>query len=197
MRLMSIWGWLLIGAASWALAIVLKIVADFLVQRSTNIALQDWAAAGLSGIWSSICEMGLCALAFWFWGAVFADALVTALGAALAELIVLLPAALSAHFAVAQSKAKDRANWSAFFIERSLVLANHLASRGLLWLGIAGPAGLPAVASAFGLFAASEGVQAYGQARDWDWLNKRTQWLFFAFLFAIICTEIALLIVWR
>ena len=101
---MSIWGWLLIGAGSWALAIVLKIVADFLVQRSTNIDLQDWAAAALSGIWSSICEMGLCALAFWFWHASFADALVTAVGAALAEFIILLPAALSARFGKAQSK---------------------------------------------------------------------------------------------
>ncbi len=194
---MSIWGWLLIGAGSWVLAIVLKIVADFLVQRSTNIALQDWVAAALSGVWSSICEMGLCALAFWYWHAGFPDALVTAVGAALAEFILLLPAALSAHFGKAQSKSKDRASWSAFFVERSLVFANHLASRGLLWMGIGGTAGLSAVASAFGLFAASEGVQAYGQAKEWDWLNKRTQWVFFAYLLLIIGTEIALMIAWQ
>ena len=50
---MTIWGWLLLGAGSWALAIVLKVLADFLVQRNTTFELQDWAAALLSGVWSS------------------------------------------------------------------------------------------------------------------------------------------------
>ena len=193
---MTIWGWFLVGAGSWVLAIVLKVLADFLVQRSTNIALRDWAAAFLSGVWSSVCELGLCALAFWYWNAGFADGLVTALGAAMAEFLMLLPAALSAHFGKSQGKTKDKANWSAFFLERSLFIVNHISSRALLWLGVMGSAGLAAVAAAFGFFTITEGTQAYGQAREWDWLDRRTQLIFFAFVIIVLIAELALIVHW-
>jgi hypothetical protein len=193
---MTIWSWLLIGSATWALAILLKILADFLVQRSLGIALHDWVAAILSGVWSSACELGLCALAFWFWNAGFADALVAAVGAALAEFIVLLPAALTAHFSTSQSKVKSRANWSAFFLERAIIFANHIASRALLWLGVGGTGGLSATVSALGLFAGAESIQAYGQAKEWNWLERRTQAMFFVFLSVVILTEVALIFYW-
>lgn len=193
---MTIWGWFLIGAASWAFAIILKVAADFFVQRSTSVALKDWAAAALSGVWSSVCELGLCAFAFWYWNANFAEGLVTATGAALAEFVMLLPAAISAHFGKSQGKAKDRANWSAFFLERALFFTNHISSRALLWMGTMGTAGFSAVAAALGTFALTEGTQAYGQAREWDWLNRRTQVTFFAFTIAIMATQIGLIIYW-
>lgn len=194
---MTLWGWLLIGACSWALAIVLKIAVDFVIQRLFQVALRDWLAALLSGIWSSLCELGLCALAFWYWKAGLTDALVTATGAALTEFVILLPAILSAHFGKSRGKAKDKADWKAFFFERSLIIANHLAARALLWIGLFGSGGIAAGASAFGLFAMSEAVQAYGQAREWDWLNPRTQWSFFAFLALMIGTEVTLAIHWH
>lgn len=193
---MTIWGWLSVGAGSWALAIVLKVLADYLVQRSVSFELRDWVAALLSGIWSSICELGLCAIAFWYWNAGFSDALVTALGAALAEFILLLPPALSAHFGKSRGKAKDQANWRAFFLERSLFITNHLASRALLWFGIMGAAGMAAVGAAFGFFALTEGTQAYGQAKAWDWLNQRTQMVFFGFIILVLSAELVLVAHW-
>lgn len=193
---MTIWGWLLLGAGSWALAIVLKVLADFLVQRSTTVELKDWAAAALSGVWSSLCELGLCAIAFWYWQASFADGLVTAVGAALAEFVMLLPAVLQAHFAKSQGKKKDAANWQAFFFERALFMTNHVATRALLWMGVMGTAGLAAAASAFGFFAVTEGTQAYGQAREWNWLDRRTQLMFFGFVIVVLLAEIVLIIRW-
>ena len=41
---MTIWHWLLIGAGSWVLAVLLKVLADYAVQRSSLIAL---IAAGI------------------------------------------------------------------------------------------------------------------------------------------------------
>lgn len=193
---MTIWGWLLLGAGSWALAIVLKVLADFLVQRNATFELKDWAAAALSGVWSSVCELGLCASAYWYWQAGFADGLVTALGAALAEFIMLLPAVLQAHFGKSQGKRKDTANWQAFFMERALFMANHLATRALLWMGVMGTAGFAAAASAFGFFAITESAQAYGQAREWNWLDRRTQLLFFGFVGTVLLIETILIIRW-
>jgi hypothetical protein len=193
---MTIWGWLLLGAGSWALAIVLKVLADFLVQRNTTFELKDWAAALLSGVWSSVCELGLCAIAFWYWQAGFADGLVAAVGAALAEFIMLLPAALQAHFNKAKTKKQDQANWRAFFLERSLFITNHIATRALLWFGVMGVAGFAAAASAFGFFAVTEGTQAYGQAREWNWLDQRTQTIFFGFVISVLVAEVALIIHW-
>lgn len=194
---MTFWGWLLLGAGSWAAAVALKVLADFVVQRSMTAALRDWAASVLSGIWSSICELGLSALAFWLWNATFADALVMAVGAALAEFLVLLIPAVSANWGKkAPTKAKQAAGWSAFFIERAVAIASHLASRALVWLGVGGPAGFKAVASAFALFATGEAIQAYAQAKEWDWLNRRVLLTFLAFQGLCIAGQVVLLFLW-
>jgi hypothetical protein len=194
---MSIWGWFLLGAGTWALAVALKVLADFIVQRAMTVALRDWAAALLSGVWSSLCELGLAALAFWFWSATFADALVMALGAALAEFLILLPAAVSANWRnKAPTKAKQAAGWSAFFAERAVAIASHLASRALVWLGVAGAGGFKAAASAFALFAAAEAIQAYAQAKEWDWLNRSVLLTFLGFQVLCIAAQVTLLVLW-
>lgn len=193
---MSIWFWLLLGAGTWALAVALKVVADVVVQRSTKVALRDWLASILSGVWSSICELGLAAFAFWFWSATFADALVMALGAALAEFVVLLIPAIQANWNTKLSKTKEAAGWTAFFTERAVAFASHLAARALMWLGITGGGGVKAAASAFGLFAVTEGIQAYGQAKEWDWLNRRVLLTYLTFQGVCIAAEIVLLILW-
>ena len=194
---MSIWAWFLLGAGTWVLAVVLKVLADVVVQRTMTVAFKDWLAALLSGVWSSVCEIGLSAFAFWYWSASFADALVMALGAGVAEFVILLPAALSAKFEKKKTtKAKEAASWNAFFAERTVAFVSHIAARALAWLGIGGTAGLPALASAFGLFASTEAIQAYGQAKEWDWLNNRTLWTFLVFQIAIVIGEIVLIILW-
>jgi hypothetical protein len=65
-----------------------------------------------------------------------------------------------------------------------------------MWLGVGGAAGLKAAGAAFGLFALTEGIQAYGQAKEWDWLNKRVLWTFLVFQGAIVAAEIVLFIMW-
>lgn len=194
---MTIWGWFLLGAGTWVLAVVLKVLADVVVQRTMTVALKDGVAALLSGLWSSVCEIGLSAFAFWYWSASFADALVMALGAGGAEFLILLPAALSTKLDKKKTaKAAERANWNAFFAERTVAFASHLASRALAWLGVGGPGGAAALGSAFGLFATTEAIQAYGQAKEWDWLNNRTLWTFLFFQMAIVLVEIVLIFMW-
>jgi len=193
---MSIWSWLLAGAGTWVAAVVLKVAADAIVQRTASANLPDWTAAILSGAWSSLCELGFAALAFWYFHATFADALVLALGAAGAEFVVLLIGALGANLSKPLSKAKAAATWNAFFAERAVAIAGHLASRSLMWLGIGGTAGIPAVGSALGLFATTEGIQAYGQAKEWDWLNPRTLWPFLFLEIALVGAQIVLFVLW-
>jgi hypothetical protein len=195
---MTIWGWLLLGAASWVAAVVLKVLADVVVQRTATVAFKDWVASLLSGVWSSVCEIGLSAFAFWYWSASFADALVMALGAGAAEFFILLPAALSTKLDKKKktTKTAERANWNAFFAERTVAFLSHIAARALAWLGIAGSGGAAALASAFGLFAVTEGIQAYGQAKEWDWLNNRTLWTFLFFQIAVVLVEVVLIVTW-
>ncbi len=124
-------------------------------------------------------------------------ALVMALGAAIAEFLILLPAALSTKLDKKKvTKAAERANWNAFLDERTVAFASHIAARALAWLGVGGAEGLPALGSAFGLFATTEAIQAYGQAKEWDWLNNRTLWTFLFFQIALVIVEIALIVVW-
>ena len=102
----------MLGAGSWVLAVILKVLADVIVQRSLTVAFKDWVASLLSGLWSSVCEIGLAAFAFWYWSASFADALVMAVGAGAAEFFILLPAALSTKLEKKKTaKAAERANW--------------------------------------------------------------------------------------
>ena len=194
---MTIWGWLLLGAGSWVLAVVLKVLADVVVQHTATVEFKDWVASLLSGLWSSVCEMGLSVFAFWYWSATFADALVMAMGAGAAEFFILLPAALSTKLDKKKAaKAAERANWNAFFAERTVAFLSHLASRALAWLGVGGNGGLAALGAAFGLFATTEAIQAYGQAKEWDWLNNRTLWTFLFFQLALVLAEVALIVLW-
>ena len=193
---MTMWGWFLLGAGSWALAVALKVAADVAVRRTAKVELRDWLAAPLSGIWSSVCELGLAAFAFWFWSASFTDALVLATGAAVAEFIMLWFGAIGANWNSKQPKTKAASGWNAFFAERGVAAANHLAARGLMWLGIGGHAGLAAMGSALGLFAVSEGIQAYGQAKEWDWLNRKILLPVLMFQLVVAGLQIGLLIMW-
>jgi len=174
--------WLLIGAAAWLLGVVLKITGDVVFQRSVTVELRDWVTAVLSGIWSTLCELGIAALAFLVWEATLWDAVAFALGAAAMEFLVLLPAALAGGIDKKTGRKKDPKSsmrvmtWRNFAIERVIALAGHVGSRVLVWVGVAGAGGLGALGSAFGLFAFSEGLAAYGEAKDWNWLNPRVMW---------------------
>jgi hypothetical protein len=158
--------------------------------------LQDWAAAILSGLWSSLCELLLFVLVLWFWSAGWLEAVVAALGAGLAELVALMPAILSARFGKQAANAPQKATWQAITIERSLHLANHVLVRMLAWLGLAGTGEARALAAAFGLLALTEATQALAQARNWDLLQPRAQLVFLSFLGTVIVVEATVLALW-
>lgn len=193
---MTLWNWFLIGAATWVLALILKVLVDLLVQRSSLAEFRDWTAAALSGVWSATCELGLFALALWIWSATFAQCLVAAIGAGTAEILMLLPSAISARMSAQGGKKAIHAGWKAFLIERGFILSNHVVGRSMLWVAVMGSGGIKAATTAFALFALTEGVQAYGEAKAWDWLNPRTQRAFFAFLGAVLLTQAVLIVYW-
>ena len=193
---MSILNWLLLGAGTWLLAGVLKVGADLYVQRRRLPDLRDWAAASLSGLWSATCELGLFALAIWFWSASLTAALAAAFGAALAELLALLPAILSTQFGKASGAARQKSTWKAIATERGLHMANHVLVRMLLWTGLMAGAGAQALAAAFGIFALVEAAQAFAQARNWDLLQPRLQALYLSLLGTVTLAQAVLLALW-
>ncbi len=194
--------WLLTGAAAWAVAVALKIAGDVAFQRGVTVQLRDWVTAVLSGVWSTLCELGLAAIAFMVWPATLWDAGAFALGAASMEMLVLLPAALAGGIEKKTGKRKDPKSpmrvmtWRNFTIERVIALAGHLGSRVLVWVGVAGTGGIGAVGSAFGLYTLSESLAAYGEAKDWDWLKPRVMWPFLIVQTLIVAGTIWLAIWW-
>lgn len=191
--------WLLLGAAGWLLAVVLKIVVDVAVQRSTKVELSDWSSALLSGAWSTLCELGVAALAFWYWQATLYDAIAFAVGVALVEFLLLLPAAYASNVG-GKKKSKDPSqvpiSWRIFGIERGVAFTGHLASRVLVWIGLAGAGGIEFAGAAFGLYFISEALAAYGEARDWNWLSPRVMWPILIFQTLIVVATATLAVWW-
>ena len=158
----------------------------------------------LSGLWSTLCELGLAALAFTLWQATLWDAVAFALGAAVMEMLLLLPAALAGGIESEKKRSKKKdakspmrvMTWRNFTIERVIALGGHLGSRVLVWVGIAGSGGLGALGSAFGLYAVSEALAAYGEAKEWNWLNPRVMWPFLIVQTLIVAGTVWLAIWW-
>jgi hypothetical protein len=198
----TLFHWLLVGASAWFVAVILKIAGDVAFQRGVTVQLRDWVTAVLSGLWSTVCELGLAAVAFAVWHASVWDAIVFALGAAAMEMLLLLPAALAGGIEKKTGAKKEAKSpmrlmtWRNFAIERVIALAGHIGSRVLVWIGIGGTGGLGAVGAAFGLYTLSEGLAAYGEAKDWDWLKPRVMWPFLVVQTLIVAGTIWLAIRW-
>ena len=192
--------WLLIGAGAWFIAVALKVTGDVLFQRKVTVELRDWVTAVLSGAWASLVELGLASAAFLIWSATVWDAVAYALGAAAVEFMLLLPAAFTGGI----SDKKQRKNakephvmtWRNFAIERVIALVGHIASRVLVWVGIAGAGGIGALGAAFGLYSLAEGLSAYGEAKEWNWLNPRVMWPFLIVQTLIVAGTVWLAIWW-
>ena len=193
--------WFLIGAGAWFIAVALKITGDVVFQRSVTVELRDWVTAALSGVWATVCELGLAAIVFLVWSATVWDAVTYALGAATVEFMLLLPAAFTGGIGE-KKKTRDKKapaqvmTWRNFAIERVIALVGHIASRVLVWLGVAGTGGLGAVGAAFGLYTLAEGLAAYGEAKDWNWLNPRVMWPFLILQTLIVAGTVWLAIWW-
>jgi hypothetical protein len=175
--------WVLIGAGAWFIAVALKITGDVLFQRNVTVELRDWVAAVLSGLWATACELGLAAAVFLIRDATVWDAVAYALGAAAVEFLLLLPAAFGGlepeHKRRKNSKAPvQMMTWRNFAIERVIAVVGHVANRVLVWIGVAGGGGIAAIGAVVGLYTLAEGLAAYGEAKDWNWLTPRVMWPF-------------------
>ncbi len=193
--------WFLIGAGAWFIAVALKITGDVLFQRQVTVELRDWVTAVLSGLWATVCELGLAAIVFLMWSATVWDAVVYAVGAATVEFMLLLPAAFTGGISD-KKRTKDKKSpapvmtWRNFAIERVIALVGHIASRVLVWIGVAGTGGIAALGAAFGLYTLAEGLSAYGEAKDWNWLNPRVMWPFLILQTLIVAGTVWLAIWW-
>jgi len=198
---MSFFYWLLIGAGAWFVAVALKITGDVLFQRNTTVDFHDWVTGVLSGLWASVIELGLASIAFLIWCATVWDAVGYALGAAAVEFMLLLPVAFSGGVSTEKKRrgSKEPASvmtWRNFAIERVLAVIGHIASRVLVWIGVAGTGGFLAFAAAFGLYTLAEGLAAYGEAKDWNWQSPRVMWPFLIVQTVIVAVTVWLAIWW-
>jgi hypothetical protein len=200
---MSLFYWFLIGAGAWFIAVALKITGDVLFHRNLTIDFHDWVTGVLSGVWATVCELGLAAIIFLIWSATVEGAVAYALGAATTEFLLLLPAAFAGGVGDGDAKKKKDKNapaqvmtWRNFAIERLLALVGHIASRVLVWIGVAGSGGIAALGAAFGLYSLAEGLAAYGEAKEWNWLNPRVMWPFMVLQTLIVAGTVWLAIWW-
>lgn len=198
---MSFFYWLLIGGGAWFIAVALKITGDVLFQRNVTIDFHDWVTAVLSGLWASAVELGIASIAFLIWHATVWGAVGYALGAAAVEFMLLLPVAFSGGVGDEKKRrgSKEPASvmtWRNFAIERVLALIGHIASRVLVWIGIAGTGGIAAFAAAFGLYTLAEGLAAYGEAKDWNWQAPRVMWPFLIVQTLIVAVTVWLAVWW-
>ncbi|MBI1212020.1 MAG: YhfC family intramembrane metalloprotease [Alphaproteobacteria bacterium] len=195
--------WVLIGGGAWFIAVALKITGDVLFQRNVTLEFRDWVTAVLSGLWATVCELGLAATVFLIWDATVWEAVAYALGAATVEFLLLLPAAFGGGIEAEHKRRRKDSKapvqvmtWRNFAIERVIALVGHIASRVLVWIGVAGSGGLAALAAAFGLYTLSEGLAAYGEAKDWNWLNPRVMWPFLIVQTLIVAVTVWLALRW-
>lgn len=194
--------WLLIGAGAWFIAVALKITGDVLFQRNVTVDFHDWVTGVLSGLWASVIELGIASIAFLLWSATVWDAIGYAFGAAAVEFMLLLPAAFSGGVVADKKQRKNSKEpapvmtWRNFAIERFIALVGHIASRVLVWIGVAGTGGIAALAAAVGLYTLSEGLAAYGEAKDWNWLTPRVMWPFLIVQTLIVAATVWLAVWW-
>ena len=194
--------WFLIGGGAWFIAVALKITGDVLFQRNVTLDLRDWVTAVLSGVWATVCELGLAAIVFLIWSATVGDAVAYALGAAAVEFLLLLPAAFGGGLEPERKRRKDSKapvqvmTWRNFAIERVIAVIGHIANRVLVWIGVAGGGGMAAIGAVFGLYTLAEGLSAYGEAKDWNWLTPRVMWPFLIVQTLIVAVTVWLALSW-
>ena len=83
--------------------------------------------------------------------------------------------------------------WSGI-IERTSTYLGHIATRGLVWVGLQSWYFAPAVAMAIGTFGLVDGVAAFGQDAGWNWSDPFVCRRFQAFLIAVAVVETALFV---
>ncbi|MQA28214.1 MAG: hypothetical protein GEU82_00035 [Luteitalea sp.] len=191
------WGWL--GALAWAVSLVVKIPVTGSVY-ALSASMPGLPRAALSGLISSLSELGVAALLFDLRplpSPALPNVLAFGAGAGCLETLFVFAAMFF------ESPPADQvARWldgarSSFCvrhvqtIERVTAFGGHVGARGLISLSIYG--GSPAIAVvAIVSFAVTDGLAAYGSLRDWDWFKPATCRRFHGACIAISTMELAL-----
>ncbi|MEV4260515.1 hypothetical protein [Kribbella sp. NPDC049584] len=180
-------GWPLAGAASWALALLLKRAAAGTARRPALIE------AVRRGAISAVTELGCSALVF----AVRQppggkQAVAFGAGAGGAEALYVLALGI-AHPADAQGLEQWRAGRQQslivdqfVLIERTVAMVSHIASRGIVSTSGSRPGRLSA---GLVLFTVADAVAAYGHAAGWKWMDPRVARRTHAFYAAVAALE--------
>ena len=157
------WRWFLLGIASWVMALAAKSAIQLALEAmTTSAALQG----GLGGIVSALCELGAAALFLRRRDLRGSDLI--AFGVGIGAFEVLFVMVLGWTTESGPSSVVWWVTWIEFFVERSLAMIVHVASRVLVHVALRIRNILPALIAVF-TFASVDGLASYGWAAGWNW----------------------------
>ena len=201
----SAWQWVLLGAGAWAVAVVVKAGPGAAIWWAMEkVKVSPKTKSGLWGAWSAVCELGVTAVVFV--GASTFPSILDAVGfgvgaGGIEALVVLLAGITSSRAGKAGSDSDNPVVPPAGFVawsgvlERALASTGHVASRGLIWVGIQARVLAPAVVVAWATFAVVDGLATYGSEVGWDWEDAdRLKW-FYAVVAVVTAVEVAAFVV--
>ncbi|MEK9508844.1 hypothetical protein WI460_11665 [Gemmatimonadota bacterium Y43] len=196
------WGWMLLRAGAWALAVVIKAVPGaalwWAIERA-GVSLRARSAAW--GVWSAACELGVSAAVF-LTATEFPsllDMIGFGIGAgSFGALVVAGAAVASARVESPEDSASDPASSDRFLawsgvIERGLASVGHVASRGLVWVGLQSWLLSPFALAACATFGVVDGVSTYGSEAGWDWHDRRRLKYLYSLVAKVTAVEVVLM----
>lgn len=168
--------WAAAGALLWFFAVMVKFPAAKIL-AATSLRKSHLLLGAALGILSGVTELGF---VFFFILAYppisLANVLLLGLGAAGTEALVLFFSAK--HYGV-------------FFIERFIAGTGHVASRGLLCLGVAYSVWWLPILALF-CFSTVDGTASYGHLVKWEWDRPSVAARFYFFTFSVFLAELTL-----
>lgn len=194
-------GWLGLGALSWVVGVLVKVIAAALTgiltaKRSPGV--QSVA----QGMVSAAAELGTA------WGLLelaarsitTPDILAFAMGAGSFEGLLIVGAGLLSHpspEAQAEWELRAQKSWLVryqFALERAAAWGGHLGSRSLVAFGWSTGVWQPSVV-VFLTFALTDGLAYYGHLRNWDWTDPAVLRRYLTIAGLLVGIELALLVV--
>ena len=174
------WIWIGDGAASWGVALAVKILLGGWIRwAAERVTASRTAKSALWGCWSGCCELGAAAAVF-LWAdppATLGEAIGFGIGAGSIEVVYVL--FLSGGGPL---------TWSPV-IERALTSIGHVSSRGLVWIGLVHESTFPEIAIALLAFTAIDGAATYGELAGWNWGDPTLLRRFYAGLAVVTAIE--------
>jgi hypothetical protein len=198
------WRWLLLGAAAYALGIVLKLLLLVPVELAGASDLPAWGQASVMGMVSAAAELAVAVPFLWprrgsggRESPAWPDALAFGAAAGVAEMLAAVPLGL-AQYAYETGQWPSVPDFTAalgwtFLLERGLTTVGHASSRALVYVGLRYRSLAPLLL-AFALFSVNDGVPTYVDARGWHW-DSRLTLKFYSLAAAITVAETAAAIV--